>query len=127
MNRCKQIKDILIKLAVEDKLPTDLNELDERIFDPVFFHTLVPCELKDPYISLEFEGGQTCDSIPFRVQVKLDNEGVVVDLFIIGKDEPSDSIWKLYTDMEDGEDDVTTEIKDEKISPEDDYDYGGRG
>lgn len=36
MNKSKQIKDILINLAVNDKLPNDLNDLDESIFDHLF-------------------------------------------------------------------------------------------
>lgn len=36
MNKSKQIKEILINLAINDKLPNDLNDLDESIFDHLF-------------------------------------------------------------------------------------------
>ena len=99
MNRQKMIKDILIKMAIDATLPSDMNELDEHIFDPVFFHTLVPNELKDPYLSLEVD----IEGHKVRAQVKLDTEGVVLDIYCDDGDEPEDSIWKLYTDMEEGE------------------------
>lgn len=35
MSLQQQIKDILIDLAVDDKLPLDLTTLDESVFDPV--------------------------------------------------------------------------------------------
>jgi hypothetical protein len=31
----KEIKQLLVKLAVENKIPSDMNELDEEIFDPI--------------------------------------------------------------------------------------------
>ncbi len=34
--KSKEIKEILIDLAINDKLPLDLNELDASIFDVVF-------------------------------------------------------------------------------------------
>lgn len=36
MNKSKQIKEILINLAINDALPNDLNDLDESIFDHLF-------------------------------------------------------------------------------------------
>lgn len=36
MNKSKQIKEILINLAINDKLPNDLNDLDESIFNHLF-------------------------------------------------------------------------------------------
>ena len=33
MNLSRQIKSILVNLAAEDKLPQDINELDEHVFD----------------------------------------------------------------------------------------------
>jgi hypothetical protein len=35
VKQSKQIKDILIMLASEDKLPLDMNDLDESVFDVV--------------------------------------------------------------------------------------------
>lgn len=31
----QKIKEVLINLAIEDKLPLDLNDLDPTVFDPV--------------------------------------------------------------------------------------------
>lgn len=36
MNKSKQIKEILINLAINDALPNDLNDLDESIFNHLF-------------------------------------------------------------------------------------------
>ena len=35
-NKSKQIKDILVNLAIENKLPSDINELDQNVFDNIF-------------------------------------------------------------------------------------------
>ena len=74
-SRAQQIKDILVSLAVNDKLPQDLNELDPGIFEPALAGAVFPGEMKDRYVSLEVPAGT--DSI----RVKLDDEGVVVDAF----------------------------------------------
>jgi hypothetical protein len=96
-NHTKQIKDILINLAIEDKLPMDLNELDPSIFEPVFQGSIFLEDLKDRYVSLKVPAGVT------KVQMKLDDEGVVLDAFIDGCEEAYASTWKTYQMMEDGE------------------------
>jgi hypothetical protein len=35
-SKSKQIKSLLVNLASDDSLPTDLNDLDESIFDQLF-------------------------------------------------------------------------------------------
>jgi hypothetical protein len=35
MDTSKQIKDLLIDLAISSKIPSDMNELDEHIFDKI--------------------------------------------------------------------------------------------
>lgn len=60
--------------------------------------SLETSEFKDPYIQLEIPDSD------LSVQVKLDDEGVAVDLF--NKAEPADSIvgtWKTYQEMAEGE------------------------
>ena len=97
MNHSQQIKDILIKLAVADNLPQDLNELDASIFDPVFNGAVFPSELKDRYVSL------TIPKDAVRIQVKLEDEGVIVDAFPHISGEACASTYKYYAEMEDGE------------------------
>ena len=124
-SRTQQIKDILVSLAVADKFPLDLNELDPAVFEPAFAGAVFPGELKDRYVSLEVpiqvpdrEGcGNTgrldtpmMDST-INIRVKLDDEGVVVDAFEPEQDkttgehyqEPIASTWKTYQMMKDGE------------------------
>ena len=36
MNYTEQIKDVLVALAIEDKLPMDMTTLDASVFDKVF-------------------------------------------------------------------------------------------
>lgn len=36
MTRQKMIKDILIQMAIDGTLPSDMTELDEHVFDDVF-------------------------------------------------------------------------------------------
>jgi hypothetical protein len=116
MNRAKQIKEILIKMAIDATLPSDMNELDEHVFDTVFEGTVDPCELKDRYVSLEVPDpsrfvGPGRNKIMVNIRVKLDDEGVVVDAFQPRQDkdtgeyyqEPIATTWKTYQMMKDGE------------------------
>jgi len=108
MSLAQQIKDVLVSLAVQDKLPQDLNDLDPAVFEQVLQQAVVPGELKDRYVSLEVPAGTDC------VQVKLDDEGIVIDAFTPRQDkvtgehyheccDPCASTWKLYQEMRDGE------------------------
>lgn len=97
MNRSQQIKDILIKLAIDDKLPSDLNDLDRSIFDKVFNGAVFPGSLKDQYVNLVVPKGTR------TIQVKLDDEGVVIDAFNTKSEEPIASTWRTYQMMEDGD------------------------
>jgi hypothetical protein len=104
-SRTQQIKDILVSLAVADKLPLDLSELDPAVFEPALAGAVFPGYFKDRYVSLEVPAGTDC------VQVKLDDEGVVIDAYLPKLDrargehyhEPCASTWKTYQMMEDGE------------------------
>lgn len=67
-------------------------------------------QFKDPYVNLAFPENfithemLDAGSLNLRVQVKLEEEGVVVDL--LQGDEPNNSIesvWKLYDEMASGE------------------------
>jgi hypothetical protein len=51
--RSKIVKDILVHLAMEDQLPTDLTSLDPSVFDQVFVGLIEPSSLKDD----NMEGG----------------------------------------------------------------------
>jgi len=62
-------------------------------------------KLKDQYVTLVMSRDR-------RIQVKLDDEGVVVD-FLDADDEVIDSIWKTYQEMIDGD-----ELEDEETKPE---------
>lgn len=62
-------------------------------------------KLKDQYVHLRvplktvgLKNDRTLD-----IQVKLDDEGVVVDAFLEGDSEAVASTWKLYQEMIDGE------------------------
>lgn len=59
--------------------------------------TVITGKLKDPYVNLRHGN--------LNIVVKLDDEGVVIDLYDEERnaDEPIDSTWKLYTEMEEGE------------------------
>ena len=116
MSIAQQIKDILVSLAVKDELPLDLNELDPGIFEPALAGAVFPGELKDRYVSLEVPDpgrfvGPGQNKIMVNIQVKLDDEGVVVDAFQPKQDkatgeyyqEPIASTWKTYQMMKDGE------------------------
>jgi len=57
-------------------------------------------QLKDPYVRLDIPDSD------LYVQVKLDDEGVAVDLFDKNAGDNSDAItgtWKLYQEMHEGE------------------------
>jgi hypothetical protein len=101
----QQIKDILVSLAVADKLPQDLNELDPGIFEPALAGAVFPGKLKDRYVSLEVPLKVTGQSIDrqLQIQVKLDDEGMVIDATLEGDNEPCASTWKTYQMMKDGE------------------------
>jgi len=53
------------------------------------------CEFKNPYVEMYDPSGR-------RIQVKLDDEGVVIDIY--DGDECVDSTYKFYQEMIDGED-----------------------
>jgi hypothetical protein len=116
MSIAQQIKDILVSLAVQDKLPLDLTELDPGIFEPALAGAVFPGELKDRYVSLEVPDpsrfiGPGRNKILVNIRVKLDDEGVVVDAFQPQQDgdtgehyqEPIATTWKTYQMMKDGE------------------------
>ena len=107
MSLSQQIKDVLVSLAVQDKLPQDFTELDPAVFDQVLQHAVVPGELKDRYVSLEVDIPGFLKGTPapkkIQIQVKLDDEGVVVDAFLEGNPDPIASTWSTYQMMKDGE------------------------
>lgn len=35
LNKCEELKDILVLLAADDKLPLDMTQLDSSVFEPV--------------------------------------------------------------------------------------------
>jgi len=105
MSLAQQIKDVLVSLAVQDKLPQDLNDLDPSIFKLAFAGAVFPGEMKDRYVSLEVPLKVTGQSIDrqLQIQVKLDDEGMVIDATLEGDNEPCASTWKTYQMMKDGE------------------------
>jgi len=63
-------------------------------------------KLKNPYIRLTLpEGSMQPEQL---IQVKLDDEGVVIDVYDLLDDpdmtDPVASTWRLYSEMEEGED-----------------------
>ena len=79
-----------------------------------------PGKLKNPYVYLEVplklnrsfirraDAGKSGGALPesdrkLLIQVKLDDEGVVVDATLEGDNEPCATTWKTYQMMKDGE------------------------
>ena len=69
-------------------------------------------KLKNPYVSLEVPlivSGTILNTAgrevkpKIQIQVKLDDEGVVVDAFLDGNPDPIASTWSTYQMMKDGE------------------------
>jgi hypothetical protein len=108
----QQIKNILVSLAAADKLPLDMTELDPVVFEPALAGAVFPGDLKDRYVSLEvplkinvFALGAKLKQEDWKlfIQVKLDDEGMVIDATLEGDNEPCASTWKTYQMMKDGE------------------------
>jgi hypothetical protein len=67
MKKCEELKDILVQLAIEDKLPLDMTQLDSSVFEPIIepmVHALTTLH-NDAVMALNYEwdrgdGGFEC-------------------------------------------------------------------
>lgn len=84
--KCEELKDILVQLAIEDKLPLDMTQLDSSVFDPVIrpmVDTLITLH-NDSVMALNDEWDRSDDG--FVAELELIERIIDIDYILIGED-----------------------------------------
>lgn len=94
-----EITEALNKIAGE----IQKSNADES-YDDSYSETFNVSQFKDPYVLLDFEApSKREDTVELSVRVKLDNEGVIIDIFNLADSEDDDppiaSTKKTYHQM----------------------------